>query len=98
MGNNVPIGVTIERFASLASSMGDYRKTVYMLAAVEENIGDAINSSPTLLAEHKKLVSSTKDHLGSELFEQYWIEGTHYDLQQAAALAMKDESEQFNHT
>jgi len=90
MGNDVPIGIAIERFASLASSLGNYRKATQLLAAVEEHIGDTINSSPTLQTEHKKLISSAQDHLGHQVFEQYWIEGTEMSLVDAAALALNE--------
>ncbi len=90
MGNDVPIGIAIERFASLASSLGNYRKATQLLAAVEEHIGDTINSSPTLQTEHKKLISSAQDHFGHQVFEQYWIEGAEMSLVDAAALALKE--------
>ena len=94
MGNKVPTGITIERFASLAGSMGNDAQAALLLAAVEKNIGDTISSSPTLRKEHKMLVASTQESLGSQVFEQLWSKGAEMDLKEAAALAMDEQSEE----
>jgi non-specific serine/threonine protein kinase len=90
MGNEVPIGITVERFAALAGSIGNDAKAAQLLAAVDEHIGDKINSSPTLQREHKKLVSSTQEHLGQQVFEQLWAEGAEMSLEQAIAYAIEE--------
>jgi len=90
MGNKVPIGVSLERFAALASSSGNVGLSVQLLAAAEQGIGDKINSSPILLSEHKILVSRNRDRLGREAFDQLWAAGSKLDIDEAAELALAE--------
>ena len=90
MGNDIPIAVTLDRFASLAGSTGRKDKAARLLAAVDAHIGeDFRQSSPLLIGEHERLVTSTREHLGNQVFEQLWAEGAEMSLEQAVAYAIE---------
>jgi tetratricopeptide (TPR) repeat protein len=91
MGNDIPMAVTLERFAALAGSTGRDEKAAPLLAVVEAQFGEDFRQfSPLLIGEHERLVTSTREHLGNQVFEQLWAEGAKMSLEQAVAYAIEE--------
>jgi non-specific serine/threonine protein kinase len=89
LGNDRPIAVNLERFAALASSMGQDSKSIYLLAAVESNLGEQIFSFQNLREEHERLVKKNKNSLGQKAFNQFWSTGTEMSLEEAVTFALE---------
>jgi non-specific serine/threonine protein kinase len=91
LGNEIPIALTIQRFAALAESTGREEEAARLLAAVDALISeDAWQSFPIFKDEHENLVASTQQNLGDLTFDQLSAEGAEMSLEQAVAYAIKE--------
>lgn len=91
LGNEIPIALTIQRFAALAESTGREEEAARLLAAVDAHIReDAWQSFPIFKSEHERLVASTRKNIGNQTFKQFWVEGAEMSLEKAVAYAMEE--------
>jgi predicted ATPase len=80
----------IERFASLAVSMGFGERAARLLAGGGGHLGEGdVPLSPNFRDEHSKLVTSTRKLLGDQAYEKFFAEGAAMSLQEAIAYALE---------
>jgi non-specific serine/threonine protein kinase len=89
LGTEMPICTVLAKVALLADRVGDNRTAALLLGFVDKNLIEGYLDVPAFKEEHELLVMSARKNLGSELFQQLWIEGKGLKLESAVQLAME---------